>query len=375
MKLSDPFFNPNTSAYHGKQDNAVTMNSNTIKLTQFSPAAGCGCKLSPETLREILSPVEIDALEDSTSPLLVGNSSRDDAAAIDIGGGRALLSTTDFFTPIVDDPFEFGQISATNAISDIYAMGGHPTVAIAILGWPVDKLAPAIASRVLAGARRTCREAGIALAGGHSIDISEPIFGLAVSGLVDIENLKQNNTARSGDTLFLTKPLGVGIISTAIKRGTAQASDVELASQSMRSLNGIGPSLARVKGVNALTDVTGFGLLGHLTEIMTASALDAEIFWSQIPKLPNLERYVDEDCVPGGTGRNYASIAQHLPTLSETQRAILCDPQTSGGLLVTVEPEAVDEVAAILEGAGLPFNQIGRLSQQLNEKATLKLSD
>ena len=351
------------------------MDSKTIKLTQFSPAAGCGCKLSPETLREILAPVEIDALEDSTSPLLVGNSSRDDAAAIDIGGGRALLSTTDFFTPIVDDPFKFGQISATNAISDIYAMGGHPTVAIAILGWPVDKLAPAIASHVLAGARQTCREAGIALAGGHSIDISEPIFGLAVSGLVDIENLKQNNTAQSGDTLFLTKPLGVGIISTAIKRGKAQASDIELASQSMRSLNRIGPSLASINGVNALTDVTGFGLLGHLTEIMTASALDAEISWSQIPKLPNLEHYVEEGCVPGGTGRNYASIAQHLPTLNETQLAILCDPQTSGGLLVTVQPEAIDEVAAILEGAGLPFNPIGRLSKQLNEKATLRLGD
>lgn len=351
------------------------MDSKTIKLTQFSPAAGCGCKLSPETLREILAPVEIDALEDSTSPLLVGNSSRDDAAAIDIGGGRALLSTTDFFTPIVDDPFEFGQISATNAISDIYAMGGHPTVAIAILGWPVDKLAPAIASHVLAGARQTCREAGIALAGGHSIDISEPIFGLAVSGLVDIENLKQNNTAQSGDTLFLTKPLGVGIISTAIKRGKAQASDIELASQSMRSLNRIGPSLASIKGVNALTDVTGFGLLGHLTEIMTASALDAEISWSQIPKLPNLEHYVEEGCVPGGTGRNYASITQHLPTLNETQLAILCDPQTSGGLLVTVQREAIDEVVAILEGAGLPFNPIGRLSKQLNEKATLRLSD
>ena len=351
------------------------MDSKTIKLTQFSPAAGCGCKLSPETLREILAPVEIDALEDSTSPLLVGNSSRDDAAAIDIGGGRALLSTTDFFTPIVDDPFEFGQISATNAISDIYAMGGHPTVAIAILGWPVDKLAPAIASHVLAGARQTCREAGIALAGGHSIDISEPIFGLAVSGLVDIENLKQNNTAQSGDTLFLTKPLGVGIISTAIKRGKAQASDIELASQNMRSLNRIGPSLASINGVNALTDVTGFGLLGHLTEIMTASALDAEISWSQIPKLPNLEHYVEEGCVPGGTGRNYASITQHLPTLNETQLAILCDPQTSGGLLVTVQREAIDEVVAILEGAGLPFNPIGRLSKQLNEKATLRLSD
>ena len=351
------------------------MESHTIKLTQFSPAAGCGCKLSPETLREILTPVEVDALEDSTSPLLVGNSSRDDAAAIDIGGGRALLSTTDFFTPIVDDPFEFGQISATNAISDIYAMGGHPTVAIAILGWPVNKLAPAVASRVLAGARQTCREAGIALAGGHSIDISEPIFGLAVSGLVDIQNLKQNNTAQNGDTLFLTKPLGVGIISTAIKRGKAKASDVELASQSMRSLNCIGPSLAGLTGVNALTDVTGFGLLGHLSEIMTASALDAEISWSQIPKLPNLEHYVEEGCVPGGTERNFVSIERHLPPLSQTQRAILCDPQTSGGLLVTVQPEAVDNIVSVLEDAGLPFSPIGRLSSQVNEQVTLKLCE
>jgi selenide,water dikinase len=351
------------------------MESHTIKLTQFSPAAGCGCKLSPETLREILKPVEVDTLEDGTSPLLVGNSSRDDAAAIDIGGGRALLSTTDFFTPIVDDPFEFGQISATNAISDIYAMGGHPTVAIAILGWPVDKLAPAVASLVLAGARQTCRDAGIALAGGHSIDISEPIFGLAVSGLVDIENLKQNNTAQNGDTLFLTKPLGVGIISTAIKREKAQASDVDLASQSMRSLNGIGPLLAGINGVNALTDVTGFGLAGHLTEIMTGSALDAEISWSQIPKLPNLEHYVVEGCVPGGTDRNYASIEKYLPPLSPTQRAILCDPQTSGGLLITVQPDAVDQVAKVLKKAELPFSPIGRLSKQVNEQTSLKLCD
>ena len=351
------------------------MESNTIKLTQFSPAAGCGCKLSPETLREILTPVEIDALEDSTSPLLVGNSSRDDAAAIDIGDGRALLSTTDFFTPIVDDPFEFGQISATNAISDIYAMGGHPTVAIAILGWPVDKLAPSVASSVLAGARQTCREAGIALAGGHSIDISEPIFGLAVSGLVEIENLKQNNAAQHGDTLFLTKPLGVGIISTAIKHGKAQRDDVELASESMRSLNRIGPSLAEIKGVNALTDVTGFGLAGHLTEIMVSSSLDAEISWSKIPKLPNLEHYVAEACVPGGTGRNHASIAKHLPSLSDTERAILCDPQTSGGLLITVQPEAVDEVAKVLKNAGLPVMPIGRLSKQANQEPLLKLCD
>ena len=306
---------------------------------------------------------------------MVGNSTKDDAAVYDLGDGSGVISTTDFFMPIVDDPFEFGRVAATNAISDIYAMGGHPTVAIAILGWPVDKLAPAIASRVLAGARQTCREAGITLAGGHSIDISEPIFGLAVSGLVDIENLKQNNTAQNGDVLFLTKPLGVGIISTAIKRGKAQASDVELASQSMRSLNRIGSSLAGLKGVSALTDVTGFGLLGHLSEIMTASALDAEISWSQIPKLPNLEHYVEEGCVPGGTERNFLSIERHLPPLSQTQRAILCDPQTSGGLLVTVQPEAVDQIVSVLEEAGLPFSPIGRLSKQVNEQVTLKLRD
>ncbi len=351
------------------------METNTIKLTQFSPAAGCGCKLSPEILREILTPVEIDAFEDSTTSLLVGNSSRDDAAAVDIGGGRALLSTTDFFTPIVDDPFEFGQISATNAISDIYAMGGHPTVAIAILGWPVDKLPPSVASKVLAGARQTCRDAGIALAGGHSIDISEPIFGLAVSGLVDVDHLKQNNTARDGDILFLTKPLGVGIISTAIKHGKAQAEDAELASQSMRSLNRVGPTLAVIKGVNALTDVTGFGLAGHLTEIMISSSLDAEISWSQVPQLPNLEHYVGQGCVPGGTGRNHESISRHLPPLSEMQRSILCDPQTSGGLLITVQPEAVEEVAQVLEDAGLACSPIGRLSKQANEDARLKLCD
>ncbi len=351
------------------------MTTTDVRLTQFSPAAGCGCKLSPETLKRILAPVEVGASPDHSAQLLVGNSSRDDAAAVDIGGGRALLSTTDFFTPIVDDPFEFGQIAATNAISDIYAMGGTPTVAIAILGWPVDTLAPEVASLVLTGARATCAEAGIALAGGHSIDISEPIFGLAVSGLVDIKDLKQNDTAQSGDQLFLTKPLGVGIVSTAVKRNKALPDDLERASGTMRTLNKIGPVLAKISGVTALTDVTGFGLAGHLAEIMSASDLDAELSYARIPRLPNLEGYIDQDCVPGGTHRNYASVKQHLPELNDHQKAILCDPQTSGGLLVSVRPESVAAVTTVLREMGLPCEPIGRLCAQSGVDAVLTLHE
>ena len=351
------------------------MTTTDVRLTQFSPAAGCGCKLSPETLKRILSPVEVGASPDHSAQLLVGNNSRDDAAAVDIGGGRALLSTTDFFTPIVDDPFEFGQIAATNAISDIYAMGGTPTVAIAILGWPVDTLAPEVASLVLTGARATCAQAGIALAGGHSIDISEPIFGLAVSGLVDIKNLKRNDTAQSGDQLFLTKPLGVGIVSTAVKRDKARADDLKRASRTMRMLNSIGPVLAEISGVTALTDVTGFGLAGHLAEIMSASELDAELSYARIPRLPNLASYIDQDCVPGGTHRNYASVKQHLPKLDDHQKAILCDPQTSGGLLVSVRPESVDEVTTVLREMGLPCEPIGRLCAQSGVDSVLTLHE
>lgn len=353
------------------------MTTETIRLTQFSPAAGCGCKLSPEILRRILTGVETGNTAGSNAsnlaPLLVGNDSRDDSAAVDIGGGRALLSTTDFFTPIVDDPWDFGQIAATNAISDIYAMGGTPTVAIAILGWPVDTLAPEIASKVLAGARETCAEAGIALAGGHSIDISEPIFGLAVSGLVDIDRLRRNDTAMAGDTLFLSKPLGVGIISTAGKRDKASSGDLALANQSMRTLNLIGAQLSGIDGVTAMTDVTGFGLAGHLTEMMRGSGLDASLDWSSIPTIGDLEHYIEQGCIPGGTGRNFESVASHLPDLTDFQRAILCDPQTSGGLLLSVRPEACKEVESILEAAGLPSAAIGTLSPAVSDTPSMTL--
>jgi selenide,water dikinase len=351
------------------------MKISDVRLTQFSPAAGCGCKLSPDVLRQILTPVEVDAQAGSDPSLLVGNNNRDDAAAVDIGGGRALLSTTDFFTPIVDDPFEFGQIAATNALSDIYAMGGTPTVAIAILGWPVNTLAPSIASLVLAGARATCEEAGIALAGGHSIDISEPIFGLAVSGLVEIKHLKQNNTARPGDTLFLTKSLGVGITSTAIKRDKVRLPDAKAATQSMCALNNIGTALATFDGVTAMTDVTGFGLAGHLVELITSSSLDADITWSSLPLLPNLSEYIAAGCVPGGTGRNYESIKSHLPNLSPEKIAVLCDPQTSGGLLISVRPEAVIAVSNTLREANLPHEPIGTLSKSRHSTAELRLGD
>ena len=355
------------------------MTTETIRLTQFSPAAGCGCKLSPEVLRRILTGVETggagDESTNNTVALLVGNDSRDDSAAVDIGDGRALLSTTDFFTPIVDDPWDFGQIAATNAISDIYAMGGTPTVAIAILGWPVDTLAPEVASKVLAGARATCAEAGIALAGGHSIDISEPIFGLAVSGLVDIDRLRRNDTAMEGDTLFLTKPLGVGIISTAGKREKASSQDLARASQSMRTLNRIGAELSAIDGVTAMTDVTGFGLAGHLTEMMRGSGLDATLDWAAIPTFGDLPRYIDQGCIPGGTGRNFESVATHMPELTDFQRAILCDPQTSGGLLVSVRPEACAQVQSVLQAADLPSTSIGTLSKAASSTPKMMLRD
>ena len=349
------------------------MTTDSIRLTQFSPAAGCGCKLSPDILRRILSGVETGTPENTQASLLVGNDSRDDSAAVDIGNGRALLSTTDFFTPIVDDPREFGEIAATNAISDIYAMGGTPTVAIAILGWPVDTLAPEVAREVLSGARAICSKAGITLAGGHSIDISEPIFGLAVSGLVDINHLRRNDTAIDGDALFLTKPLGVGIISTAGKRARATQQDLTLASDSMRTLNNIGAELSSLEGVTAMTDVTGFGLAGHLSEMMRCSGLDVTIDWSAIPTMGDLERYIAEGCVPGGTDRNFGSIATHLPPLTDFQRAVLCDPQTSGGLLIAVRPDARDEIASRLHAAGLPGRPIGELSIATSDQPKLTL--
>ena len=318
----------------------------TIKLTQYSHGAGCGCKISPAILDKILhSPIKTPI----DPRLLVGNAERDDAAVLDLGDGNALISTTDFFMPIVDDPYDFGRIASANAISDVYAMGGKPVLAIAILGWPIDKLPPETAAKVLEGSRAICAEAGISLAGGHSIDCPEPVFGLAVNGIVAIKHLKRNSTATPGCSLFLTKALGVGILSTAQKRGLLREEDAALALKSMVTLNSLGERLGRIQGVKAITDVTGFGLLGHLTEMCEGSQVSATIEFDKIPIIPSVKSYLSHKCIPGGTQRNWASYGHKIGALTEEERYILADPQTSGGLLVAAAPDAVEEVAALLQ--------------------------
>ena len=319
-----------------------------VRLTQYCRSAGCGCKIAPSILEEILSFAGTVAHSDR---LLVGNDSRDDAAVFDLANGQAIVSTTDFFMPIVDDPFDFGQIASVNAISDVYAMGGKPLMAIAVLGWPPDKLPPWVAARVLEGGRAACDCAGIPLAGGHSIDSPEPIFGLAVTGQVAVENLKRNDRAVPGCELFLTKPLGVGLVATAQKRGLADQADFERAVKQMIKLNSLGASLGSQSGVKAMTDVSGFGLLGHLTEMCEGSGVSATLDSARVPHLENIDRYIDEGCTSGGTDRNFDSYGPKIGPLTKPQKALLCDPQTSGGLLVAVAPDgltAFEEVSAEL---------------------------
>lgn len=334
---------------------------NKVKLTSFSHGAGCGCKLAPAVLDSILSHSGKQMLDPN---LLVGNETKDDAAVYDLGDGTAIISTTDFFMPIVDDPIDFGHIAATNAISDIYAMGGTPLLAIAILGWPLGKIPPEVAGEVLAGGRKACAEAGINLAGGHSIDSPEPIFGLAVTGRARIEHLKHNSTAKNGDLLFLTKGLGVGMIATAQKKGIASSQHVEAAVKSMQSLNRIGQDFARVDAVHAMTDVTGFGLLGHLVEMCEGADLTATIDAAEVPQiLPDaLKAYHEKGAIPGGTKRNFASYGQHVEVTEGFTRDLLCDPQTSGGLLISVDPSAASEVTRIGEKYGLDLRPIGRMA-------------
>ena len=341
--------------------NSCTCMTDSIKLTQYSHGAGCGCKISPRLLDRILASNE--AMPDNNR-LLVGNHSRDDAAVLDLGNGTALVSTTDFFMPIVDDPYDFGRIASANAISDVYAMGASPVLAIAILGWPIDKLPPETAQRVVEGSRSVCREAGIPLAGGHSIDSPEPIFGLAVNGLVDIAHLKRNDTAQPGNVLFLTKPLGVGILTTAEKKGLLRDDHRGLAARQMVQLNSVGAALGRIAGVRAMTDVTGFGLLGHLCEMCEGSGTAAELLFDSIPLIVDLDDYLDKKSIPGGTGRNWESYGHKIGPVSDRRRAVLCDPQTSGGLLIAVAPDATGEVAAVLEQAGIEARSIGRIAER-----------
>jgi selenide,water dikinase len=315
-----------------------------IKLTQFSPGAGCGCKISPADLREIIRNVPG---KDQYEGLLVGCESRDDAAVFDLGNGEAIISTTDFFTPIVDDPRDFGRIAAANALSDIYAMGGSPLMAISILGWPLAKLPASMAATVVEGAVEVCKEAGIPLAGGHSIDISDPVFGLAVTGIIKRSDIKQNSTAIPGCRLFLTKPLGIGILSTASKKNLLDEADYLDSIYWMTKLNTVGAELGKMDSVRAMTDVTGFGLLGHLLGICEGSGLAARIEFGKIPTLGNISRYMEMNCIPGGTYRNWKSYGEKVSKITEFQKHVLSDPQTSGGLLIAVDqtPGDFDEYA------------------------------
>lgn len=327
-----------------------------VKLTEYSHGAGCGCKISPAILDDILK----SNIATSHYPnLLVGNSSKDDAAAFDLGDGTSVLSTTDFFMPITDDPFTFGKIAATNALSDIYAMGGKPLMAISILGWPINVLPAEVASMVVDGGRSVCEDAGIPLAGGHSIDSPEPIFGLAATGLVDNKHLKQNNKAEAGCQLFLTKPLGIGILTTAQKRKKIEEGHIEPAIEAMCTLNKVGSAIAEIEGVVAMTDVTGFGLLGHLTEICEGSDVSANVYYDKVPLLPNTKKYLALDCVSGGTKNNFKSYGHKIAPMTDEQKFILCDAQTSGGLLVAVKPEAVDMFLKVTAEVGLSLETIG----------------
>ena len=343
------------------------MSVKEIKLTEFSHGAGCGCKISPKVLKEILG----NSYENLDSKLLVGHESNDDAAVYDLGDGRALISTTDFFMPIVDDPFHFGMIAGSNALSDVYAMGGRPLMAISIFGWPINLLPAEIGAKVIDGGREICNRAGIALAGGHSIDSPEPIFGLSVSGIVKIKNIKKNIGSQPGDTLFLTKPLGIGVLSTAQKKKIVSHSDHKLAVDQMCALNSIGVKLSALKGINAVTDVTGFGLAGHLLEVCKGSKVSAEIYFDKLPLLPNILKYIENDCVPGGAVRNFESYGRYLGELSEIEKSIICDPQTSGGLLISVSNEGLNDFVNLMRSNAFDLQPIGKILDYSDKNKTI----
>lgn len=329
------------------------MSENEIRLTQFAHGAGCGCKIAPMVLDEIL-----EGNKSAFFPnLLVGNDKRDDAAVLLLNTDDALISTTDFFTPIVDDAYLFGKIAAANALSDVYAMGGRPTLALAILGWPVEKLPASLANQVIKGAIEVCREAGIPLAGGHSIDAVEPFFGLSVNGIVKQQHLKRNDSPNEGDYLFITKPIGIGILTTAAKRDVLLQEDEVSLHKVITKLNSLGAALGQFESVTAMTDVTGFGLAGHLLEMLGENELSAEIYADKIPLLPNLEYYMNKFIVPDATYRNWKAYHEQIeinPSVNGTHMFhILPDPQTNGGLMFTVKPEALQEMIDYLKSNNL----------------------
>jgi len=328
------------------------MNKFEPRLTSLSHGGGCGCKIAPAVLSEILkSTLQMPI----PNELMVGIATADDAAVYKLNDTQALIATTDFFMPIVDDPYEFGRIAATNAISDVYAMGGKPILALALVGMPINVLSTDTIGKVLAGGAAVCSEAGIPIAGGHTIDSVEPIYGLVVLGLVHPDRVKRNDGARSGDVLVLGKPLGVGILSAALKKEALDAEGYAAMITNATKLNTPGPELAALEGVHALTDVTGFGLAGHALEMARGAKLTAHIKWAHVPLLPHVAELIEAGMVTGASGRNwegYGHEIQLAPDLPANCQTLLSDPQTSGGLLVSCAPDAVPQVLAIFKQHG-----------------------
>ncbi|TFV96238.1 selenide, water dikinase SelD [Algoriphagus kandeliae] len=313
------------------------MNEQKIRLTEWSEGSGCGCKIAPAVLDQILSSSESWTQTDPN--LLVGNSAKDDAAVYQVSEDLALVNTVDFFTPIVDDPFDFGRISAANAISDVYAMGGKPLFANAILSWPVEKISPELAAKVLEGAKSICKTAGIELAGGHSIAAKDPIFGLSVNGIVHPRKIKTNQGAKANDLIYLTKPLGIGVLATALKRQKIKDEDYLTLVDTACRLNHIGQVLGNHEEVHAMTDVTGFGLLGHLIELAEASGISAQVDFSKLPILEGVQDYIKQFIFPDNTYRNWNAFQSKVKGVNGMDLVPLCDPQTSGGLLIAVGEE------------------------------------
>jgi selenide,water dikinase len=323
-----------------------------IALTKFSHGGGCGCKIAPGLLSEILARAPQGIIPPQ---LMVGIETSDDAAVYRLNDTQALIATTDFFTPIVDDPFDFGRIAATNALSDVYAMGGTPIMALALVGMPIDKLPPEIIARVLEGGASVCREAGIPIAGGHSIDVLEPIYGLVGLGLAHPDRVRRNSDARDGDVLVLGKPLGIGILSAALKKGLLDTANYAQMLRHTTQLNRVGTELSALDGVHAMTDVTGFGLAGHLLEICRGAKLSARVKLNALPFIEAALRFAQDGIVTGASARNWSGYSAEIDwpaSATAWQRALVSDPQTSGGLLVSCGIEAADAVLATFRRAG-----------------------
>jgi selenide,water dikinase len=338
------------------------METTPTRLTEWSEGSGCGCKIAPAILDQILS--ASGSFLQSDPKLLVGNSHKDDAAIYQVSEDIAFINTVDFFTPIVDDPFDFGRISAANALSDVYAMGGKPIFANAILSWPVEKIAPEIAAKVLEGAKSICKQAGIELAGGHSIAAKDPIFGLSVNGIIHPHKIKTNRGAKAGDIIYLTKPIGVGVLATALKRQKIQEQDyIKLIDTACR-LNTIGETLGNHEEVHAMTDVTGFGLLGHLIEMCEGANLSAEIELGYVPMIEGIQDYINQFIFPDNTYRNWNAYSAKTKGVVGMDLVKLCDPQTSGGLLIAVDPTSQKWFEEAMNLQNQVIWQIGRFKEK-----------